>query len=133
MEPFQLPGEEEIRAAYEEGDEAVIGLFHLTVGQLAGRVQALEDRVSKDSSNSGKPVCSDGLAKSALKSLRKWQAWEEERGTIRPCRQHSESSRASDHITVHRIMQCLAVRHPWKGDGQWHGEAAGVLSAPTTR
>lgn len=47
MEPFQLPGDEEIGAAYDEGKEAVIVLFHRTVGQLATRVQALEDRVSK--------------------------------------------------------------------------------------
>ena len=71
MEPFQLPSDEEIGAAYDEGKEAVIALFHRTVGQLAARVQALEDRVSKNSRNSGKPPSSDGLAKPAPKSLRK--------------------------------------------------------------
>ena len=61
MEPFQLPSDEEIGAAYDEGKEAVIALFHRTVGQLAARVQALEDRVSKNSRNSGKPPSSDGI------------------------------------------------------------------------
>ena len=71
VEPFQLPSEEEIRAAYREGEEAVIALFHHAVGQLAARIQALEDRVSKNSRNSGKPPSSDGLAKPAPKSQRK--------------------------------------------------------------
>jgi hypothetical protein len=60
MEPFHLPSDEEISAAYDEGVEDVIGLFHRTVGQLAGRVQALEDRVSKNSRNSGKPPSAEG-------------------------------------------------------------------------
>jgi len=71
MEVFQFPSDEEIGAAYDEGKEAVIALFHLTVGQLAVRVQALEDRVSKNSRNSGKPPSSDGFTKPVPKSLRK--------------------------------------------------------------
>ena len=71
MEPFQLPSDEEIRTAYDQGKEAVVELFHRTVGQLAVRVQALEDRVSKNSRNSGKPPSSDGLSKPAPKSQRK--------------------------------------------------------------
>jgi hypothetical protein len=54
MEPFQLPSDEEIGAAYAQGKEAVITLFHRTVGQLAARVQALEDRVEKNSRTKGK-------------------------------------------------------------------------------
>jgi len=68
MEPFQLPSDEEVCAAYEQGKEAVVELFHRTVGQLAVRVQALEDRVSKNIRNSGKPPSSDGLSKPAPKS-----------------------------------------------------------------
>jgi len=71
MEPFQLPSDEEIGETYDQGKEAVGALFHRTVGQLAARVQALEDHVSKNSRNSGKPPSSDGLAKPAPKSLRK--------------------------------------------------------------
>jgi len=73
MEPIGLPSDEQIRAAYRQGEEAIITLFHHTVEQLAARVQALEDRVSKNSRNSGKPPSSDGLAKPAPKSLRKRQ------------------------------------------------------------
>lgn len=46
MEPLQLPTDDEIRTAYDQGKEAVVGLIHRTVGQLAARVQALKDRVS---------------------------------------------------------------------------------------
>ncbi len=49
MERFHLPSDEEIGAAYDQGKEAVIALIHQTVGQLAARVQALEDQVAKNS------------------------------------------------------------------------------------
>ena len=71
MEPIQLPSDEEIRVAHHEGEEAVLALFHRTIGQLAARLQVLEDRVSKNSKNSGKPPSSDGLNKPARKSQRK--------------------------------------------------------------
>ena len=71
MEPLQIPTDKEIRVAYCEGEEAIIQLFHHTIGQLAARLQALEDRVSKNSRNSGKPPSSDGLSKPSPKSLRK--------------------------------------------------------------
>ncbi len=49
----------------------MIALFHRTVGQLAARIQVLEDRVSKNSRNSGMPPSSDGLNKPAPKRQRK--------------------------------------------------------------
>jgi transposase len=71
MEPLKLPSDEEIGTAYEQGKEVVIALFRKTIGQLAARVQALEDQRAKNSRNSGKPPSSDGLNKPAPKSLRK--------------------------------------------------------------
>ena len=67
-------GEEEIRAAYRQGEEAVVELFIQTLSMievLATRVKELEDRLAKNSSNSGKPPSSDGYNKPAPKSLRK--------------------------------------------------------------
>ena len=71
MERLQLPTDEEIGNAFDRGKEAVIVLFHATIGQLAARIQGLEDRTAKNSQNSGKPPSSDGLNKPAPKSRRK--------------------------------------------------------------
>jgi transposase len=69
---------EEIYAAYEQGEQAVVKLvIDWTVEQFAvirdleTRIQVLEDRLSKSSQNSGKPPSSDGLNKPAPKSQRK--------------------------------------------------------------
>lgn len=69
MEPLRLPNEEEIKAAYDQGQEAVVVLFYATFQKLAERIQQLEDQVAKNSNNSSKPPSSDGLAKKP-KSLR---------------------------------------------------------------
>ena len=71
METLRLPNEEEIGKAYDQGKEAVIELFQETIVPLAARIQALEDRIAKNSRNSGKPPSSDGLGKPAPKSQRK--------------------------------------------------------------
>ena len=69
MEPLRLPSEEEIKTAYDQGQEAVVALFYVTFQKLAERIQQLEDQVAKNSNNSSKPPSSDGLAKKP-KSLR---------------------------------------------------------------
>lgn len=66
-----MPTRAEIHEAYLQGEEAVVALFERTIGQLAIRVQALEDQVAKNSRNSSKPPSSDGLKKPAPRSLRK--------------------------------------------------------------
>jgi transposase len=70
----QKLGEEEIRAAYRQGEEAVVELFMQTISMievLTARVKELEDRLAKNSGNSSKPPSSDGYNKPAPKSLRK--------------------------------------------------------------
>lgn len=105
MELFQLPSDEEVCAVYDEGKEAVIALFHRTIGQLAARVQALEDRVSKNSRNSGKPPSSDGLAKPAPKSLRKRHG--KKTGGQPGHEGHTlKAVTDPDHIQVHSVKQC---------------------------
>jgi transposase len=76
-----LPTREEIHAAYQQGEEAVQGLFAtvnaqveqlaLHVQDLHDAVQQLRDQVQKNSRNSSKPPSSDGLKKPRTKSLRK--------------------------------------------------------------
>jgi len=74
MRSIHFPTEDEVRDAYHQGEEAVVALFCEVIGNiqvLAERVQDLEDRLAKNSRNSGKPPSSDGLNKPAPKSLRK--------------------------------------------------------------
>jgi transposase len=105
MEPFQLPSDEEIGAAYDQGKEAIVALFHRTVGQLAARVQTLEDRVSKNSRNSGKPPSSDGLNKPAPKSQRKHSG--RKSGGQPGHKGHTLKAVAHpNHTQVHRVQQC---------------------------
>ena len=74
MEPYQLPNDEDVRRAYQQGEEAVVELVRKLTDNsrlLEARLQALEDQLAKNSSNSGKPPSSDGLNKPSPKSLRK--------------------------------------------------------------
>lgn len=64
MATFRIPTEEEIRAAAQQGEEAVVvmvGELLQVITLLAQRVQELEDRLSKNSNNSSKPPSSDGM------------------------------------------------------------------------
>lgn len=63
---------DEIRAVYEQGEEAVIELVESLVGRinaLEERVEALENQLSKNSRNSSKPPSGDGFQQ-RTKSLR---------------------------------------------------------------
>ena len=73
MKPSLLPSHEDIHAAYQQGEEAVIVLFEAQakiIGALEARLQALEDQIAKNSRNSSKPPSSEGLNKPAPKSRR---------------------------------------------------------------
>lgn len=58
---------EEVGAIYDQGREAVIGLFM----QLQGRIEELERQQRQNSQNSSKPPSSDGYRKPEPKSLRR--------------------------------------------------------------
>jgi len=66
MSETRLPTPEEIRAAYREGEEAVVSLFM----ELVAEIQGLKARLNKDSHNSSKPPMSDGLKRLPKHSLR---------------------------------------------------------------
>lgn len=73
MKPSILPTREDIHIAYQQGEELVVVLVEELIQliiQLEARVGALEDQLSKDSSNSSKPPSSDGLTKPGPRSLR---------------------------------------------------------------
>lgn len=68
MSTFHIPTEEEIRDATQQGEAAVgvlVGELLQVIMRLAQRVQELEDQLAKNSNNSSKPPCSDGMNKPA--------------------------------------------------------------------
>ncbi len=73
MTPLELPTDEQVRAAYQQGEETVVTLVHSLVAAIRAlelRIQALEDQLAKNSQNSSKPPSSDGFKKSPPRSLR---------------------------------------------------------------
>jgi hypothetical protein len=58
-----LPSREKMRDIYAQGEYAVYDFMASIIQKLEARIQALEDRLDKDSHNSSKPPSSDGLKK----------------------------------------------------------------------
>ena len=104
MEPFRIPSDDEIGAAYDEGREAVIQLFHQTLGKLAERIQRLEDQLAKNSGNSSKPPSSDGLKKKP-KSLRQ-KSSKKSGGQPRHPGKTLKAVAKPDHVQVHYAKRC---------------------------
>jgi transposase len=105
MTRFVMPTREEIHAAYERGEEAIVTLFERTMGELTARVTALEDQQAKNSRNSSKPPSSDGLNKPAPRSLRKPSG---KKSGGQPGHQGKTLVAVAepDHIQVHPVAQC---------------------------
>ncbi|MHC1784175.1 MAG: DUF6444 domain-containing protein [Anaerolineaceae bacterium] len=105
---YKLPTEAEVRAAYREGEEAVVELFHrmnATIIQLIGRIQTLANQIAKNSSNSGKPPSSDGYNKPSPKSLR-------QRHKKKSCGQPGHTGKTlqmvsePDRVEVYQVRRC---------------------------
>jgi transposase len=108
MEPLRLPSDEEISAAYDQGKEAVIELFHQTLGKLAERIQRLEDRMAKNSGNSSKPPSSDGLKKKP-KSLRQ-RSGKKSGGQVGHAGKTLKAVTNPDHVEVYQVKRCRHCR-----------------------
>src|SRR5262245_33658082 len=72
--PLQgLPTPEDVHAAYEQGEEAIlnlVGALTALILDLQARVHTIEAQLGKNSRNSRKPPSSDGLQKPRTRSLR---------------------------------------------------------------
>ena len=104
MEPLRIPSEAEVRAAFREGEEAVVKLFFETLEKLAERMQRLEDQIAKDSGNSSKPPSSDGLKKQP-QSLRQRSGKKSGGQPGHPGRTLKAVAKP-EHVQVHRVQRC---------------------------
>ena len=104
MEPLHIPSEAEVRAAFHEGEEAVVKLFFETLGKLAERIQRLEDQIAKNSGNSSKPPSSDGLKKQP-KSLRQ-RSGKKSGGQPGHPGKTLKAVAKPEHVQVHRVQRC---------------------------
>lgn len=99
---------EEIRAVYQQGEDAVIALIQQllkTIKDLSARIQVLEDRLAKNSGNSSKPPSSDGYQKPAPKSLRKRHGRKSGGQPGHPGNT-LKAVEIPDYIEVHQIKEC---------------------------
>src|SRR5512147_2928845 len=99
---------QQVRAAYEQGPEAVYDLIVGLIAPLAERIERLEAERAKDSHNSGKPPSSDPVR--VPKSLRTKS--DKGRGA-QPGHPGAtlEMRSAPDTIVVHAATRCSACGH----------------------
>lgn len=112
MTPTRLPTQDEVRAAYRQGEDAVVTLVEAlttTIRALEARIQALEDQLAKDSHNSGKPPSSDGL-KRKVKRGRRRSSGKKSGGQEGHKGHRLEKVSKPTHIQVHSVKQC---EHCW--------------------
>lgn len=130
MEPIRLPSDQEISAAYDQGKDAVIMLFHETLGKLAERIQRLEDQIAKNSSNSGEPPSSDGLKKT--QSLRRPSG--KKSGGQAGHKGHTLKAVVKpDQVELHRVRECKHC-HASLAEVAVHGyEKRQVFEVPPVR
>jgi transposase len=135
MEPIQLPNDEEVRQAYQQGEEAMVVLVRkLTdnIKVLAARMQVLEDRLSKNSGNSSKPPSSDGYNKPAPKSLRKRHG-KKSGGQSGHSGYTLKAVPSPDYIEIHRVRQCSHCHSTLEKVGAGAHEKRQVFDVPRVR
>ena len=122
---LHLPTEDEICVAFEQGQAAILDLFHEVsrqmqelaqqMAQQAEALQALQARQAKDSRNSSKPPSSDGYGKvKRTESLRK-SGDKPNGGQPDHDGQTLLASEAPDRIETHEVLNCGHCQAPLWG------------------
>jgi transposase len=132
MPTKQISSEADIRAAYHQGVEAVILLFQQTFLELSERLQQVEDRLSKNSSNSGKPPSTDGYEKPAPKSRRR-RSGKKSGGQKGHVGHTLKMVEKPDEIVVHPVDSCAHCRKSLKRVKAAGVEKRQVLDLPGVR
>lgn len=114
MTLLPLPTDDEMRAIYRQGEDAVVARFGelcAMIRQLETRVQALEDQVAKNSRNSGQPPSSDGLRKPRTQSLRA-RSGKSRGGQPGHVGDTLRAVESPDHVEVHGVTECEQCHTP---------------------
>jgi len=101
------PSREEMRAVYAQGEDAVYDFVVSNIQKLEARIQALEDRLDKDSHNSSKPPSSDGLKK-PVKSRKRHPSSKKAGGQAGHVGVRLEPVEKPDYVVVHPVERCRA-------------------------
>jgi transposase len=108
MSETHLPTPDEVRAAYQEGEEAVVTLVDGLIARyraLETRIQVLEDRLNKDSHNSSQPPTSDGLKRLPKHGLRH-KSGKKSGGQIGHVGHRLEPVSEPDYFEFHPVTHC---------------------------
>ena len=135
MSEIHLPTQEEVRAAYREGEEAVVVLFEKLVAKsqaMEGRIQALEDRLNKDSHNSSQPPTSDGLKKVRKHGLRH-KSGKKSGGQIGHIGYWLEPVAKADRVEIHEVRDCHHCQASLEGVEVQGYEKRQVFEAPPVK
>ena len=124
MDPQHLPSQDEIRTAYQQGEEAIVALINQlieTIAILAAEVQVLRDQLAKNSRNNSKPPSSDGLKKKPTKRSLREPSGKKSGGQPGHEGHTLKAVAHPDRVQVHRVERCKRCQASLK-----HVEAAGL-------
>ena len=135
MSPSRLFSPEEVRAAYRQGEEAMVAMvesLQAVIRALETRVQVLEGQLAKNSQNSSKPPSSAGLQKPRTTSLRKRHG-KSRGGQVGHPGTTLKAVAQPDHVRVHRVRRCAACHHALRTIAATGHEHRQVFDVPPVR